>query len=243
MLAPAPSEEVAKPILLSETPAPEDNALAELPLAEGTQSTVPAETDCEHKAMKTETTAASCTKEGRIRCVCADCGQVLEDKTLQKTGHSWVHESDETGHWKQCSRCNEQGSQEAHTMKNGVCEICGYGCAHSFTETVTEATCRNGGSTKHTCLLCGYAYTDQETPALEHHYVYTIEKEPDCENVGSGIFACESCGDTFRVTLFALGHKADENGVCIRCGKRLTEATPSPTPEDKEILLPDMPLQ
>lgn len=42
---------------------------------------------------------------------------------------------------------------------------------HTFANVVTPATYERGGYTTHTCEVCGYTYTDKETPALLHYQI------------------------------------------------------------------------
>ncbi|MGN0534030.1 MAG: leucine-rich repeat protein [Eubacterium sp.] len=68
-------------------------------------------------------------------------------------------------------------------------------CAHSFSETVTEASCFTGGCTQHLCTLCGYAYYDGYTALTNEHILNDIVKtvEPTCIAEGYTVYRCEVC--------------------------------------------------
>lgn len=74
----------------------------------------------------TTVTAAACVIDGEQKRVCSVCG--LEEKEpIAATGHVY-HEwlSDENGHWRICSVCEERHDDGAHTYADGACSVCGY---------------------------------------------------------------------------------------------------------------------
>ncbi|MGN0812419.1 MAG: leucine-rich repeat domain-containing protein [Candidatus Coproplasma sp.] len=65
---------------------------------------------------------------------------------------------------------------------------------HSYSAEVINATCTEGGYTKHTCA-CGDSYTDEETQPLGHNYVNTVTP-PTCTEQGYTTHTCE-CGYSY----------------------------------------------
>lgn len=92
---------------------------------------------CTHENKKTVIeTAATCTKAGLEKIICADCEEVLEEQKLpiDPENHDWVLESDtakctEDGKKTyRCSRCDETKTENIpahHTFIAGGCDICG----------------------------------------------------------------------------------------------------------------------
>lgn len=92
---------------------------------------------CTHENKKTVIeTAATCTKTGLEKIICADCEEVLEEQKLpiDPENHDWVLESDtakctEDGEKTyRCSRCNEAKIENIpahHTFIAGGCDKCG----------------------------------------------------------------------------------------------------------------------
>lgn len=64
---------------------------------------------------------------------------------------------------------------------------------HSYTDTVTKATCTSKGYTTHTCS-CGESYTDSETPALGHSFgKWYVKKEATATFSGIKERTCSRC--------------------------------------------------
>lgn len=113
---------------------------------------------------------------------------------------------------------------------------------HSYTTTVTPATCTKKGYTTYTCKTCGYSYKANEKPALGHTEEKTVTK-PTCTEKGYTTCKCTRCGYSYKTDeVPALGHawkcwsetnydgwEAYQNGTaeqhhldrrdCLRCGK------------------------
>ena len=67
---------------------------------------------------------------------------------------------------------------------DGLCLICGKAIAHSYSSTVTAATCTTDGYTTYTCTVCGTSYIGNQVSATGHSYVNGYcsacgEKDPD----------------------------------------------------------------
>ena len=67
-----------------------------------------------------------------------------------------------------------------HNYVNGSCTVCGAGCSHSYTSSVTtQPGCESTGVRTYTCSACGSSYTES-VPATDHNYVDGI-----CTNCGA----------------------------------------------------------
>ena len=110
---------------------------------------------------------------------------------------------------------------------------------HSYTETVTPATCSAQGYTTYTCSICGASYVTEYMSALDHNYVdgtctrcgakdpnynehthkYQIETvEATCTRPGYTYHWCIWCGKNYIDGMTdATGHTY-VNGVCSVCG-------------------------
>ena len=49
--------------------------------------------------------------------------------------------------------------------------------AHTFNDVITQPTYEHGGYTTHTCTVCGYSFTDNETSSLNHNYSIVWESD------------------------------------------------------------------
>lgn len=102
---------------------------------------------------------------------------------------------------------------------------------HSYTISIVEPTCEDGGYTLHTCE-CGDSYVTDETPALGHAYE-AARAEPSCLEGGGFRYACSVCGKSYlEQTSPPLGHSYEISAVvepegetrgytehrCVRCG-------------------------
>ena len=101
---------------------------------------------CQHTNTTTKTTPATCTSTGSTVVSCTDCGATVSSTTIPATDHSYV---------------------------DGKCSVCGNvdpsQCTHTnVSSNVTAPTCTAVGYTTYTCSDCGYSYTDNETPVIDH---------------------------------------------------------------------------
>ena len=126
---------------------------------------------------------------------------------------------------------------------------------HYYTvKTYVQPTCLSIGYEVHACY-CGDTYsvtlpalghTDEDNDGIcdrceeklvnkeEHVHYYTVKTyvQPTCLSIGYEVRAC-SCGDTYSVTLPALGHTdEDNNGICDRCEEKLAAQPEEPTQPD-----------
>ena len=75
------------------------------------------------------------------------------------------------------------------------------------------------GYTTHTCKVCGSAYVDSFTDALDHDFVKTVTKEPTCTEEGEMTFTCahEGCGETYTQPIPKADHKLEETKAEATC--------------------------
>ncbi len=129
-------------------------------------------TPCTHENKKTVTTAATCTEKGLEKIICADCGEVIEEKEIaidpdnHNFGEEWVVTKEAT--------CTEKGSKK-HTCtrceEEETADIDALG--HSWVDSIiTNATCETAGEKTHTCSVCGDNDNGKHItiPALGHDY-------------------------------------------------------------------------
>jgi len=154
---------------------------------------------CPHEN-KTETAAkaATCTEEGNNKYYyCEDCQKYLkadgttvttrEAETIPALGHNYenvAYSSDDTQHWKVCSRCNEDSAKENHTWGNAtytwsndnskctathVCTVCGKEVTETVNSTsqVTAATCTEGEKTRYTATFTKPGFEAQTKDGVE----------------------------------------------------------------------------
>ena len=114
---------------------------------------------------------------------CAVCDAVIvAPGTAPALGHDWLsgYQSDETGHWHVCSRCDAVIDKEGHKYDTtscdqaAACTVCGYrkpAGTHTWDAGVeqTAPTCTAAGSVKYTCTSCSATKTEP-VPALGHIY-------------------------------------------------------------------------
>jgi len=97
----------------------------------------------------------TCTEAGYTDRVCTLCGSVFSHSPGDSAlGHAWQYWSslDDARHMRFC------GNDARHT------EI----APCTFISAMTFRTCTEAGYTKHTCMGCGYSYTDAPTTATGH---------------------------------------------------------------------------
>ena len=81
-------------------------------------------------------------------------------------------------------------------------------------------------------LLNGFDFVSLDKEEHVHYYTVKTYVQPTCLSIGYEVHVC-SCGDTYAVTLPALGHTdEDNNGVCDRCEEKLAAQPEEPTQPD-----------
>ncbi len=146
----------------------------------------------EHDILSWEQTKeATCTEEGEMKRVCANCG-LEETITLAALGHKFGE-----GKVTKEATCEQEG-ETTYT-----CTVCGEThteaiakAEHQYTETVTAPTCEGYGYTTHTCAVCGHSYVDAMTEPTGHRYEAVVT-EPTCDTMGYTTHTCSVCGDSY----------------------------------------------
>ena len=67
---------------------------------------------------------------------------------------------------------------------------------HSYSETVVQPSCTEGGYTVYSCT-CGDSYTGNETGALGHNETQTVV-EPTADAQGYTLYTCQRCGISYK---------------------------------------------
>ena len=175
------------------------------------------------------TTSANATSLTDVR----DVGNRSSGNIIYPFGNCYIK-----AHCTQYNRttCNHNASIVSQT--NSTCTVQGkinYKCSrcgltwseakplaeHTFDSVVTDPTCEHTGYTTHTCSVCGYSYTDDETPMVSHTYVLHYYPA-DCENSGRYENVCSVCGHIGPVLYIAPlmhdpGNEVVENVVAATC--------------------------
>ena len=164
-----------------------------------------------HSYTETVTKKATCTTNGTKTFTC-DCGSTYTE-TIPAAGHKYVTETHE-------ATCTSIGA----LIKK--CESCGIIDSATTTPALGHTDEDNNGI----CDRCEEKLPDKE----QHVHYYTVKTyvQPTCLSIGYEVRAC-SCGDTYTVTLPALGHTdEDNNGICDRCEEKLAAQPEEPTKPD-----------
>ena len=142
--------------------------------------------------------AATCTAGGYTGdTYCTDCGVKTKTGTVTSAlGHNYT------------GKVTTEPTTEKEGVRTYTCDRCG----HSYTEsipklpeqshahfhigTVTKgATCIENGVVIYSCS-CGDSYTEF-IPALGHHYVSRVTKQPTTGSEGVMTYTCDRCGHSF----------------------------------------------
>ena len=173
-------------------------------------------------------TAPTCTAQGYTTHTCSACGYSYSDTYTDKAPHDfsvYVEEvapatclANATATYK-CANCSETtvkavpGSQLDHSYTGDVKKNddgthsfkCVNGCGDyggtagcDYDDVITEPTCTEGGYTTHTCKICGYSYTDAETPESGHDFTVYVKNVTAATCVENRVdrFKCVSCEET-----------------------------------------------
>ena len=181
-------------------------------------------------------TPATCTENGAMTLVCADCG-LEKTVVIPPEGHTFSDEwtidaepsceqAGERSH--RCTKCGERADITDIPAKD-----------HSFVfDRIAEApACESGGKAVYKCADCG-CEREETIPASGHSYTETAVPA-DCERQGYTEHTCAKCGVSYRDNYTQpLEHdfvKAAESGAtctaegsehyeCSRCGKAYDSA-------------------
>lgn len=126
---------------------------------------------------KETTVAHTCTEEGYTLQECRNCDYSCRIN-ITPASHTWDRTTADCGHGQTCVICGAAGAPATgnHQMENGVCQICGEGCAHNFTTGTVDATCEERGYTLKKCDKCGLEEKSNYTEALGHDGVATCSR-------------------------------------------------------------------
>ena len=179
---------------------------------------------------------ATCTEDGTETAACDNGCGTKDTRTVEGSalGHDWEEAwtTDETSHWRVCTRCSEKGEVGDHaniktvddkylvskaTCTQGAvyyesCSVCGKASTETFQTAPLphtpgpEATCM----VPQTCTVCGTVLAEK-VPHSFTDYVYN--NDATCEKDGTKTAYCDyGCGTTRTTTAenTALGHDPEE---------------------------------
>ena len=177
-----------------------------------------------------------CEEKGIRELQCSKCGAMLLREEMAAYGHCFACRSDESGHWNQCAVCGKKEATSPHSFSDKQrCTVCGYGCQHSYQDTVVAPSCMAQGYTLHVCKICGFEYRDSYTAPTEHRMELSESVPADCVSDGRTIYRCADCGEAHSTVIPALGHTFVD-GSCSVCGEAEQESTGS-----GGLILPSIP--
>ncbi len=176
-------------------------------------------------AITTTTVGATCTKSGTATHSCDNCEYEKVEK-IAPLGHAWAAtDSDEATCRKAgytiytCSTCSA-------SYKTVIAQK-----AHSYTDTVTKATCTTDGYTTKVCEWCQYTVTTNKIAALGHDYK-TSTVQNGCTTEGYTLHDCSRCDASYKTDIVPPSHTWDieaptcgKGQTCIVCGKGGQSAT------------------
>ena len=118
---------------------------------------------------KANVVAPTCTEEGYTNNYCARCNDSYKSDIVPPA-HTWDIEAPTCGKGQSCVVCNKGGlpATGAHNLVDGICSVCGVGCAHDYVTVVLAPTCTDGGYTTKTCKICAVVKTSDYVGALGH---------------------------------------------------------------------------
>ncbi|MBR5769826.1 MAG: InlB B-repeat-containing protein [Clostridia bacterium] len=228
---------------------------------------------------------ATCTANGNIAYwYCQDCNKYFSDANGQNEiqpndwvipalGHNYEgvsYSSDDTQHWKVCSRCHEDSAHLNHTWGDATyswsadnsqvtaahtCTACGKEVTETVipTTSVTQATCTTGELTTYTANFYKDGFVQQvksnveTTPALGHNYENVAYSSDDTQHWK----VCSRCHEDSEHLNHTWGDatyswSADNSQVtashtCTACGKEVSETVnPSSSVTPASCLLPEL---
>ena len=142
--------------------------------------------------------AATCTQAGSWQQTCSRCQAVDGPHAAAALGHDWSEawSSDGQKHWHACSRCDERGSEAAHSF--------------GAWQTSVAATCEQAGGEVRSCSVC-LLQEQQATQALGHDLAWQGDEDEHWQE-------CRREGCDYATSKQA--HSYDEDGLCSSCGRR-----------------------
>ena len=141
---------------------------------------------------------ASCTESGTETRSCSRC-DATETRATAALGHTEGEAVEEN---RNEAGCTESGSYDSVVY----CTVCGAelsretvtlpAAGHSYTASVTAASCIETGYTTYTCSRCGDTYTSDEVAPLGHDWVAGETVAPTHTTDGYTAYTCSRCGET-----------------------------------------------
>ncbi len=145
-----------------------------------------------------------------------------------------------------------------HTASDAAWVLTAYSHTHSYSETVVAPGCESTGYTLHTCVDCGYTYTDNETEATGHNPVEDPAEAPSCGEAGlTAGFHCADCGAVLvaqetvpaehtpevipAIPATCTSHGLTEGVKCSVCGEILVAQEETPLAEHTAEVIPGKP--
>ena len=168
---------------------------------------------CTHENKKTVIeTAATCTETGLEKIICADCGKLIKENTIEALGHDFgkwdvtepIHSVTKCEDGKKvhtCSRCNKK-EEEVIPVEHDF----------ELTEYII-ATCTECEKLVAVCKVCKTKITN-EKPALGHSYIWTTTKIATKTEHGEKIHKCSRCSHIDETEVI---HNFEAGG-CDICG-------------------------
>lgn len=115
-------------------------------------------TDFDDHTYTIEETPATYDAEGSKKYTCKVCGFSYTE-TIDKIKHNFSNKfsNDEQYHWHAC-------------VDEGFTDLFDEKVEHNYEDNVVNPTFDESGYVVHTCVDCGYSYTEDQNNQLEHHY-------------------------------------------------------------------------
>ncbi|MBE6686927.1 MAG: hypothetical protein E7591_06805 [Ruminococcaceae bacterium] len=145
-----------------------------------------------HSYTATVTTKATCTTAG-VKTFNCSCGDSYTE-SIAALGHLFTDYMSDGN-----ATCTADGTMSASCDRGcGAIDTkteSGSAKGHSYTSTVTEATCTAGGYTTYKCSACGHSYKGNETAAKGHSFgAWYTSVEPTATTKGEERRDCSVCG-------------------------------------------------
>ena len=166
-----------------------------------------------HSFLSTEVVGATCTRDGGVLNTCSLCGAEFMTGVVPAYGHNFSE-------WKTVKEasCTAEGRMERSCRSCGELESRAIGMIpHSYSPTVTEATCTEPGFTTYVCG-CGERYVADYTDALGHDLIdWAVTQAPTCTESGLEERWCQRCEHREARIVDPLGHSYTATIVEPQC--------------------------
>ena len=120
----------------------------------------------------------------------------------------------------------DPSTKEAVTNREEPTESEAEPCDHTYTSSVTPATCTTDGYTIHTCSKCGDGYVDSWVKPVGHTWgEWSVTTPATCYTSGVQTRQCTVCAQSDTATLAQLTHDYVSDGTCEKDGTTYTVYT------------------